>query len=139
VADDSGGSGLSSGAAMVTVLFTALLPGLTGLPITFIRTLRHRPRSDAPGRWITTEAQTVPTLLKVVRAVFDSLSKEDLATLSELHPNETVDDFVAIGETRGTSDIRRSFDELFAAFPDVEVTEIAKSRRHRPRMPARCR
>jgi steroid delta-isomerase-like uncharacterized protein len=66
--------------------------------------------------------QTAPTPLKVARAVFDALGRKDLTALSEFHTDETVDDFVAIGEIRGTSAIRQFFDELFAAFPDFEMT-----------------
>ena len=70
----------------------------------------------------TTPSQTAATPLKVARAAFDALSKKDLDTLSEFHTGETVDDFVAIGEIRGKTSIRRFFDELFAAFPNLEVT-----------------
>ena len=62
------------------------------------------------------------TPLKVARAIFDALSKKDLDTVSEFHTDQTVDDFVAIGEIRGKSSIRRLFGELFAAFPDFEIT-----------------
>jgi steroid delta-isomerase-like uncharacterized protein len=62
------------------------------------------------------------TPLKVARAIFDALSKKDLDTLSEFHTEETVDDFVAIGEIQGKTSIRRFFDELFTAFPDFEMT-----------------
>jgi steroid delta-isomerase-like uncharacterized protein len=70
----------------------------------------------------TTPSQTTATPLKVARAIFDALSKKDLDAVSEFHTEETVDDFVAIGEVRGRSAIRRFFDELFAAFPDFEIT-----------------
>jgi steroid delta-isomerase-like uncharacterized protein len=69
-----------------------------------------------------TPSQTAPTPLKVARAIFDALSKKDLDRLSEFHTDETVDDFVAIGEIRGKTSIRRFFDELFAAFPDLTLT-----------------
>lgn len=69
-----------------------------------------------------TPSQTVPTPLKVARAIFDALNKKDLDTLSEFHTDETVDDFVVIGEIRGKTSIRRFFDELFAAFPDFALT-----------------
>jgi len=71
----------------------------------------------------TTPSQTAaPTPLKVARAAFDALTKKDLDTLSEFQTEDTVDDFVAIGEVRGKASIRRFFDELFAAFPDFEIT-----------------
>jgi len=63
-----------------------------------------------------------PTPLKVARAAFDALSKRDLDAVLEFHTDETVDDFVAIGEFRGKAAIRRFFEELFAAFPDFEMT-----------------
>ena len=70
----------------------------------------------------TTPSQAVATPLKVARAIFDALSKKDLDTLSEFHTDETVDDFVAIGEIRGKTSIRRFFEQLFGAFPDFEMT-----------------
>ncbi len=62
------------------------------------------------------------TPLKVAHAIFDVLGEKDLDALSEFHTDETVDDFVAIGEIRGETSIRRFFAELFAAFPDFEIT-----------------
>jgi steroid delta-isomerase-like uncharacterized protein len=38
------------------------------------------------------------------------------------HPDEYVDDFVAIGEFRGADAVRRFFGEIFAAMPDFELT-----------------
>ena len=70
----------------------------------------------------TTPFPTTPTPAKVARAIFDALSKKDLDTFVEFLTDETVDDFVAIGEIRGKSAIRQFFDELFAAFPDFEMT-----------------
>lgn len=77
------------------------------------------------GRTMATQAPTpsrTPTPLKVARAAFDALSKRDLDTLSEFHTEETVDDFVAIGEFRGKASIRQFFEELFTVFPDLEMT-----------------
>lgn len=71
---------------------------------------------------MATPSATSPTPLKVARAVFDALANRDLDALSEFHTEDTVDDFVAIGEIRGRQAIRRFFDELFAAFPDFEMT-----------------
>jgi len=65
---------------------------------------------------------SAPTPLKVARAIFDALSKKDLDAAFEYIGNETVDDFVAIGEVRGKPAIRRFFDELLGAFPDFEMT-----------------
>lgn len=70
----------------------------------------------------TTPSAKTPTPLKVARAAFDALNKRDLDTLSEFHTDETVDDFVAVEEVRGKGSIRRFFEELFAAFPDFEMT-----------------
>ena len=67
----------------------------------------------------TTET-TTPS--KVARAIFDALSKKDLDAATEFITDDTVDDFVAIGEVRGKPAIRRFFDELLAAFPDFEMT-----------------
>jgi len=70
----------------------------------------------------TTSSHAIATPLKVARAIFDALSKKDLDTLSEFHTDATVDDFVAIGEIRGKTSIRRFFEELFSAFPDFVLT-----------------
>ena len=70
----------------------------------------------------TTPSRTTATPLKVARAIFDALSKKDLDTLLEFHTDATVDDFVAIGEIRGKTSIRRFFEELFSAFPDFALT-----------------
>ena len=70
----------------------------------------------------TTPSPTAPTPLKVAHAIFDALSKKDLDTFVEFLTEETVDNFVAIGEIRGKVAIREFFDELFAAFPDFEMT-----------------
>jgi len=73
-----------------------------------------------------TPAQAPPkpaaTPLKVARAIFDALGKKELDAAFEFLGPDTVDDFVAIGEIRGKPAIRRFFDELFAAFPDFEMT-----------------
>ena len=66
------------------------------------------------------EATITPS--KVARASFDALSKKDLDAAFEFITSDTVDDFVAIGEFRGKSTIRRFFDELLAAFPEFEMT-----------------
>ena len=67
-------------------------------------------------------SETVLTPLKVARGAFDALSKKDLDALSEFQSEETVDDFVAIGEVSGRAAIRRFFEELLAAFPDLVIT-----------------
>ena len=64
---------------------------------------------------------TTLTPLKVARAIFDAIGKKDLDALSEFHTDETVDDFVAIGEIRSKQAIRQFFAELFAAFPDFDM------------------
>ena len=70
----------------------------------------------------TTPSQTSATPSKVASAIFDALSKKDLDAATEFVADDTVDDFVAIGEVRGKPAIRRFFDELLAAFPDFEMT-----------------
>jgi len=58
----------------------------------------------------------------VARDMFDALSKRDLDTALAHHAEDSVDDFVAIGELRGRKAIRRFFEELLDAFPDFRIT-----------------
>jgi steroid delta-isomerase-like uncharacterized protein len=80
--------------------------------------------TPTPPQTTSTPPKGAPaaTPLKVAHAIFDALGKKDLDALSGFHTDETVDDFVAIGEIRGKTSIRQFFDELFAAFPDFEMT-----------------
>jgi steroid delta-isomerase-like uncharacterized protein len=59
---------------------------------------------------------------EVARAIFDALSKKDFDAAFHFLADDTVDDFVAIGEFRGKPAIRQFFDELLAAFPDFEMS-----------------
>jgi steroid delta-isomerase-like uncharacterized protein len=68
-----------------------------------------------------TPPQTTATPSKVASAIFDALSKKDLDAATAFIADDTVDDFVAIGEVRGKPAIGRFFDELLAAFPDFEM------------------
>ena len=69
-----------------------------------------------------TPSRTTATPLKVARAIFDAVSNKDLNAATAFIADDTVDDFVAIGEVRGKPAIRRFFDELLAAFPNFEMT-----------------
>lgn len=59
---------------------------------------------------------------QVARAAFDAVAKHDADALAELTTPATVDDFVAVGEFRGSEAIRRFFSDTFAAFPDFTMT-----------------
>lgn len=59
---------------------------------------------------------------EVARKIFDALGKGDLGAALALVADDSVDDFVAIGEVRGGAAIRQFFEELLAAFPDFEIT-----------------
>lgn len=61
------------------------------------------------------------TSAEVARSIFDALSKRDLDAALAYNTEDGVDDFVAIGELRGRTAIRRFFEELLAAFPDFEI------------------
>ncbi len=69
----------------------------------------------------STPSRTAATPLKVARAIFDAVSNKDLDAAFAFVADDTVDDFVAIGEVRGKPAIRRFFDELLAAFPNFEM------------------
>jgi steroid delta-isomerase-like uncharacterized protein len=62
------------------------------------------------------------TPAEVARAIFDGVSKRELDAALELVAEDSVDDFVALGEVRGRAAIRRFFEEMFTAFPDFDVT-----------------
>jgi len=59
---------------------------------------------------------------EVARTIFDALSKKDLDAFIEFISDDTMDDFVAIGEFGGKPAIRQFFVELLAAFPDFQMT-----------------
>lgn len=62
------------------------------------------------------------TPAETARGIFDALAKKDLDSALAGVDEESVDDFVAIGEFRGKAAIRGFFDEMLTAFPDFEVT-----------------
>lgn len=64
------------------------------------------------------------TPAEVARHIFDALSKRDLDAALALVAQDSIDDFVAIGEVRGRVAIRSFFGELLAAFPDFEITVV---------------
>ena len=62
------------------------------------------------------------TPAEVARAAFDAVIGKDPEGIVALGAPGYVDDFVAIGQVRGQKAIRAFFSELFAAFPDFEIT-----------------
>ena len=62
------------------------------------------------------------TPAEVARAAFDAVIGKDAAGLVALAAPGCVDDFVAIGQVRGQQAIQAFFSEVFAAFPDFEIT-----------------
>jgi steroid delta-isomerase-like uncharacterized protein len=62
------------------------------------------------------------TPAEVARAAFDAVSAKDPEGIVATGAPGYVDDFVAIGQVRGQQAIRAFFSELFAAFPDFEIT-----------------
>lgn len=62
------------------------------------------------------------TPAEVAGEIFDALGNRDLGAALALVADDSVDDFVAIGEVRGRVAIRRFFEELLAAFPDFKIT-----------------
>jgi steroid delta-isomerase-like uncharacterized protein len=62
------------------------------------------------------------TPAEVARSIFDALSKRDLDAAVSYSTDDSVDDFVVLGEVRGRTAIRRFFEELLTAFPDFEIT-----------------
>jgi steroid delta-isomerase-like uncharacterized protein len=58
---------------------------------------------------------------EAARSLFECLARRDLDGVGELQHDDVVDDFVAVGILRGKADVRRFFEELFAAFPDLRL------------------
>jgi steroid delta-isomerase-like uncharacterized protein len=59
---------------------------------------------------------------EIARNIFEAASKRDLDAALAYNTDDGVDDFVPIGEMRGRVAIRRFFEELFAAFPDFDIS-----------------
>jgi len=70
----------------------------------------------------TTTSRTSSTPAEVARDIFAALVEKDLDAAMALVAEDSVDDFVAIGEIRGRPAIRAFFDELLTAFPDFDMT-----------------
>ena len=69
---------------------------------------------------MTTVAARTPA--QVARAVFEAVAARDPDEIVAFGAPDYVDDFVAIGEFRGREAVRGFFRELFAAFPDFDMT-----------------
>jgi steroid delta-isomerase-like uncharacterized protein len=69
---------------------------------------------------MTVRTQT-PTPAEVAEAIFDAMNKKDLDEAMTYVAEDSVDDFVAIGQYAGRAAIRGFFDELLAAFPSFEI------------------
>ena len=65
---------------------------------------------------------TTRTPADVARAAFAAVISKDPDGIIAHGAPGWVDDFVAIGEIRGLQAIRAFFSEVFAAFPDFEIT-----------------
>ena len=71
---------------------------------------------------MTVQVQT-RSAREVALASFEGARKRDLDQIvADGHPEEYLDDFVAIGEFRGKDAVREFFRELFDAMPDFELT-----------------
>jgi steroid delta-isomerase-like uncharacterized protein len=58
----------------------------------------------------------------VARATFDAVIRKDLDGIVACGAPDYVDDFVPVGQFRGHDAVRGFFRELYAAFPDFEMT-----------------
>lgn len=60
---------------------------------------------------------------EVAMASFEgAIGRDPDRIVASAHPEDYVDDFVAIGEFRGKEAVRAFFDELFAAMPDFDIS-----------------
>jgi steroid delta-isomerase-like uncharacterized protein len=62
------------------------------------------------------------TPAEVARAAFDAVIAKDLDRIVAAGAPDYVDDFVPVGLFRGRDAVRGFFREMFAAFPDFEMT-----------------
>jgi steroid delta-isomerase-like uncharacterized protein len=58
---------------------------------------------------------------QLARRIFELLNNRDLDTLGDYQQDDVVDDFIAVGAYRGRAEVRRFFEEMFAAFPDFRL------------------
>ena len=68
--------------------------------------------------------KTVTPALAAVQtagALFDAIKRRDVDSVLALDTDDAVGDVVAIGEFRGKTAIRRFLEEMFAAFPDLDL------------------
>lgn len=70
----------------------------------------------------TPAAETAKTPATVARDAFDAVIARDPDAIVQLGAPDAQDDVVAVGELRGSEEIRRFFEEVFAAFPDFAMT-----------------
>jgi steroid delta-isomerase-like uncharacterized protein len=72
---------------------------------------------------MTTTTTGSNTAKDLAMASVEGVIGRDLDQIVErAHPDDYLDDFVAIGEFRGREAVRGFFAEMFAAFPDFEFT-----------------
>jgi steroid delta-isomerase-like uncharacterized protein len=67
-------------------------------------------------------ATAVKAPAEVARAAFDAVARRDAEGVAQYAAPEAVDDFVALGEFKGREAIRAFFVEVFAAFPDFQMS-----------------
>jgi steroid delta-isomerase-like uncharacterized protein len=70
-----------------------------------------------------TEATTQGrTAAEVARSYFEAAARQDLDAMAAHWHEDGVDDLVPIGPLRGPGEVRRFFEEMFAACPDWQFT-----------------
>lgn len=68
-------------------------------------------------------AETHRGAREVAMASFEgAIGRDPDRIVASAHPEDYVDDFVAIGEFRGKEAVRAFFEELFAAMPDFDIS-----------------
>lgn len=68
------------------------------------------------------EVVAVRAPAEVAAAVFDAVARRDAEGIIRFTDPGIVDDFVVLGEFKGQAAVRGFFEEMFAAFPDLEIT-----------------
>jgi steroid delta-isomerase-like uncharacterized protein len=69
------------------------------------------------------KVETPTDAKEVAMASFEgAIERDPDRIVASAHPEDYVDDFVAIGEFRGKEAVRAFFQELFAAMPDFDIS-----------------
>lgn len=62
----------------------------------------------------------MPDAATIMERGFNAIAAKDLDALGATHSEDIVEDFLVLGPVKGKRAVRRLFEELYTAFPDLE-------------------